>query len=862
MAEKTTISLSAELLTAVLGGNRELFLELHIGKVLARCREEFPVLQAMRIGEDLTIDVGAVPDTEEAVRAIGSVIQTIREFLELFVGPEDAWSNIVKEVGRFKGENRSLIDGLQTVIPEILSMDADRKLLELDKASAHQQARHIFLEIFKVALREPDEEKKLQLSQLLKSCSALASVSEDAGSFDVIEATDIEIIIDQLSDVVDRIGLVPADVSPILNRFGVIPESLGLNDRLFNGALSSVTSFGLRSVDARFREGISRDSILLLKGPASVAKLMLSNIFVKEGLERGGCVIMISSLRSPEEQKECIGATGVDIESAEAEGRYIVVDWFTRHVRRITGIEEEGNVIRVSDDLTNLAVGMGMALKRALGFASCRLVLDMVSPAIVVEGFERVQEFLEAARAKLKGANCTSLVLVNDGVHNPEQMKIIEDIFDGTLSLTRSVDNGMIKHEVNISAYAEGAFDRSPIQIDFGDRGLSFRNMENGEEDLVKFERGMSKSSLGLPGIESVTSGGLPVGQTYLLWMSTKIMPGDFIKPLFLEGLKENNAIILATSSISIKGLQDWAISTGQNLHNLINTGRLGVIDWSTRKESLMQGVEEKEGVIRPSKDTTHLGVGIDMALRKLGSVSQTIAVLEVLSSALRRFDLRTVYPFAMSTMMRLKYRGITSFVIMERGTHDPKVNSAMEEMFDGVIDIQDAGDHLEIAVLSLRNSHFQPEYRILNHVRDRFTVDVARARPDMETVTIVEDMETMARINRLNLELKEAQEENKELERRMEEFAKKEEEMERKHGELRTHLFELERVMSEQESGAEGLIAQKKDLEHKKEVAQLLDVMDDLLEDLPGDIVERFATSEEFKLYEKIITLYREEIK
>jgi hypothetical protein len=248
----------------------------------------------------------------------------------------------------------------------------------------------------------------------------------------------------------------------------------------------------------------------------------------------------------------------------------------------------------------------------------------------------------------------------------------------------------------------------------------------------------------------------------------------------------------------------------------------------------------------------------MDMAMGKLDSQAEAVAVLDVLSSALRQFDLRTIYPFTQSMVMRLKGRGLTSFVIMERGAHDQSVDAAMEELFDGVIDIMDMGDHLEIAVLSLTDAHFQSEYRLLNKTRDGYSVDVARAGPKKEEVKVVRDMELMARVNRLNHELKLALEEKAELEKRISEFSAREEEMQGRHEELSSRLLEVESTLEERRESADRL--RKSDAEHRKELKRLLEHMDELLGELPEHIIDRFAGSEEFKLYEKIITKYREE--
>jgi hypothetical protein len=236
------------------------------------------------------------------------------------------------------------------------------------------------------------------------------------------------------------------------------------------------------------------------------------------------------------------------------------------------------------------------------------------------------------------------------------------------------------------------------------------------------------------------------------------------------------------------------------------------------------------------------------------------MAVLEILSPALRIFDLRTVYPFAQTVNARLEKRAFTSFFIMERNAHDSKVNAGMEEIFDGVIDIMDSGDRLELAVLNLRDCHFIPEYRELSVMRGHLAVDITRSLLQRE-VPKSADLEMMARLERLNDELRAALEEKVALEQRTGEILKRESVLQRKHDELRLHLVNVEKTLTEMHGQTQS--TKPVDVtQDKAELARLLKVMDELLEQLPEDVVDRFANSKEFKLYEKILSLYSEEQK
>jgi hypothetical protein len=315
--------------------------------------------------------------------------------------------------------------------------------------------------------------------------------------------------------------------------------------------------------------------------------------------------------------------------------------------------------------------------------------------------------------------------------------------------------------------------------------------------------------------------------------------------------------LVLALSTVTPDEVTQWLTEQGHQPASLIAKGALEIVDWQAQKDSRILGVEEVEGVLRASKDITNLGVAIDLALRKIITTESSVAVIETHSPAFRTFDLRTVYPFAQTMNARFDRKGFTTFVVMDRGAHDNRINAGIEELFDGVLDVMDAGDRLELAVLNLSNGHFIPEYRELQRLRSGFSVDVSRREETVKAAPLIEDIN--GRIERLNTELNQALEEKAQLVKRTEEFMEREVQWQRKHDELRGHLSSLEGKLAEQQKALENAEEAPLDHEHKREVSRILAVLDELLENLPEDMIDRFASSEEFKLYEKILDIYKE---
>ncbi len=853
----TRIALITDLLATIFQDNKTLLLELKIDNVIAGCKREHPVIEPLIITEDLSVNSDALPDSPEVIMALGSMVFTIGEYLEVFVGKEESNTRIVQAVRTFKAKYmENEIAEIVNALPEIFAIGASGTVASVENFEDLEKVKRIFLQVFTKSI-EDNPESTDHIVNHLKASSVLEAVSDDAAWFEFIEGTGQRAAVDALSTATENMGLSTALVEQVITGYGDLPSELGILTRLFNGALSGITTFGVEPIDSLLRDGIERDDTLILKGPAGVEKDVLSLAFLRKGLEKGGCAIIVSSRCSPSEIRRGLESSGLNLEQVDAEKRLIFVDWYSRYTERVTSIDEMPTLIKVSNDLTNLAVGVDIALKKAKEHSHKRLLMDMVSPTIITEGYDRVHDFLSSVRAKLKNAKCTGLVLINPDMHTKDQVGILDDVFDGTLLIERKIEHGKASSTFRITGFSGGAYSTARLDMKVTGRGLSISGQEQGSQE-IPFDNDDEKVSLGLPGIESISAGGLPMGRSFLVWISTSMMPIDYVKPVVMEAQKEGHGILLALSSINTTQVGEWMSEQGLSRKGLIDRGLLQIVDWYGQKNSKVLGMEIEEGIIRTSKDITHLGVGMDYAFRQINDQVTSMAVLETISPALRLFDIQTVYPFVQSMHAKLVNRDFTSFILMERDAHDANINAALEEIFDGIIDIREIGNSLEIGIISIRGSHFQPEYRTLSKIRGRLTVDVARNISEAEIVDTMRNQGMASKLGNLEAELSEVQAEKQKIEARMKELMAREVEYEKRHNEMKTTLLDVETKMKQQLSKIPE--SEGHDPKHKEELAKILAVMDDMLEKLPEDVIQQFAKSDDFKLYEKIMDLYLEE--
>jgi KaiC/GvpD/RAD55 family RecA-like ATPase len=860
MASVTNVGLLADLLDTILQENRELLLELNISNVISGFRKENPVVYDFEVGADLHVNASRLVDEADVLMTLGSLVFTIKEYIEIFVGKQESETRVGTAVMNFRNRtNETHLVKLKEMMPEIFAIGSVSPEASLESLDDLEKVKRIYLHLLTRASTESTENIVPKIVSQLKQKKCIKSISDDLVYMEFSGDASMDDAVAQLSDVVEKVGLHPKIVEQILGEYGRIPADLRILSRLFGGALSENTKFGCPPIDALLRNGIGRDDTILLEGPTGVEKEVLSGMFLKEGLDKKGCAIIVSTGCSIHTVRKKLESSGTDWAAAEAQGRLIFVDWYSRHTERITSIEATGGLIKVSNDLTNLAVGIDMALRKASAHSQTRLVMDIVSPTTITEGFDRVHDFLNSVRAKMKNAGCTGLVLINQAIHPPDELGMLEDIFDGTMCIERVVEHGKIQSSIRIASYSGGAFSSTRLSMSVTGRGLEISGMEHGTPpEIIPFDHDDEKAIMGLPGIESLSANGLPVGSSFLVWMPSSMMPADYVKPVVMEAQKEGHAILLVLSSVNSENLGEWMSENGLSRKGLIDRGLLQIVDWYGQKSAKVLGMEIDEGIVRTSKDLTHMGVGIDFSLRKINDQMSSLAVMEVLSPALRLFDIRTVYAFAQSMNAKLASRGFTSFVLMERDAHDPMVNAAMEELFDGIIDIRISGGSLELGILSIRGCHFQPEYRLLTKMRDRLNIDVSRRIQDSEIVDTITSHGMPARLKNLERELDETLAEKRELERRLKEFAEKEAQFDQRHQEMKVTLQQVEerlKIQSEQPPIEPGM-----EPGHREEMARLLKVMDGILENLPQDVINSFARSEDFKLYEKILKIYLED--
>src|SRR5881397_1503843 len=219
----------------------------------------------------------------------------------------------------------------------------------------------------------------------------------------------------------------------------------------------------------------------------------------------------------------------------------------------------------------------------------------------------------------------------------------------------------------------------------------------------------------GVPGFDDLVQGGIPAGAVVMVQGLAGREKDAFLFQFVAEGLRSGGSALVVLSSTSPATYMKELEAAGLDLHLALAENRLKFVDWFTYKENPVQDVEQDGPVFRASIDLANVGIAISRAIATLPREGERRAAIELLSPALRVYDLSGVYSLAQTTKAKLERSHFTSLFVLEEEMHDAQTVSSIHQPFDGVVDIERVreGDVLvrKIAVLSLRGTAAESKY-------------------------------------------------------------------------------------------------------------------------------------------------------
>ena len=233
----------------------------------------------------------------------------------------------------------------------------------------------------------------------------------------------------------------------------------------------------------------------------------------------------------------------------------------------------------------------------------------------------------------------------------------------------------------------------------------------------------------GVKGFDQIIEGGFPRYSSILLQgppgREKEIFSYEFVR----SGLLRGYSVMVILSKYTPEDFRTQMRDLGLDTSEFEEEGDLVIVDWNAWRVENVSGVERDEGgsVVRSSRDLSYLAIAVNKVLADLEDAAVRLAVVDVLSPALKIFDFESVYTFTQSIRMKLRKEGVTALFLLDKEMHDEMSLSSMQDIFDGLIEIerQRVGDRIErkIGVIYMDRTYFESGYKTLEISREGIRV-------------------------------------------------------------------------------------------------------------------------------------------
>ena len=178
-----------------------------------------------------------------------------------------------------------------------------------------------------------------------------------------------------------------------------------------------MASSGVPALDRLMADGYPDKSAVLVVGPPGIGKEALGYWFTQSGLVQGDFCLYVTRLPVREVLQDVKGF-GVDM------GQKVPL-W----------LAGEGGQIRYDiNDLAALSFNIKDVLKKNAD-RRIRVVTDVLSSILMLNQSETVYKFLSQLLAEVKQYDAVVLATMEEGMHKPEILAAMEQLFDGVLEL-------------------------------------------------------------------------------------------------------------------------------------------------------------------------------------------------------------------------------------------------------------------------------------------------------------------------------------------------------------------------------------------------------------------------------------------
>ena len=177
-----------------------------------------------------------------------------------------------------------------------------------------------------------------------------------------------------------------------------------------------MVSTGLRELDQLLGGGYPERSSILVVGPPGIGKESLGYRFTQSGLLQGDLCLYTTRLSVSEVLQ--------DVKA------FNIQPWL-----QPLWLASNGGQVKLDvNDLTSLSFNIKEVIRKA-GDRSVRIVADVLSSILMLNPPETVYRFLSQLFSEVKQYSSVFLALMEEGMHQPQVVAAMVELFDGVVEL-------------------------------------------------------------------------------------------------------------------------------------------------------------------------------------------------------------------------------------------------------------------------------------------------------------------------------------------------------------------------------------------------------------------------------------------
>ncbi len=203
-------------------------------------------------------------------------------------------------------------------------------------------------------------------------------------------------------------------------------DELGVN-RNFPILRLNRASTGISQFDIMLDGGYKNPSTVAIIGPSGMEKLAFAFHFVSAGIQAGEKVLYITTDRTPDELEKLAGEWGMTIKSDLV--KYL--DCYSSTISAQAPPMPNPNVVHISGPgaLNELSLSLNEALEQ-MQARRLRVVFHSLSTLSVHSQQDSLFKFLSLVDGRLKKADATTLLLVDEGMHDEKFLTMLRHAVD------------------------------------------------------------------------------------------------------------------------------------------------------------------------------------------------------------------------------------------------------------------------------------------------------------------------------------------------------------------------------------------------------------------------------------------------